>query len=393
MRRILVMLRTLCMMAGAACAEAEYVSVSVLRGQAEAMGCWMQTYEAHGRTIDVDVPVIVPDVEQVPILQVKPVMGHEIIENLDLQKNEKNGAKNDYEDKAILPYLSGDDVSVEAATVSCFDPAEKDRAFFQVYNRTPISQRLGGDWTYTRAFYYPYEAAPKTIFAEENALSLADAQNALKRLLTYYCGEEFSDIEMDYIEVRGRARKQNGIREDDLGDYKKDYPKGTYYLDFQQKFAGVPLYLNMSEKMLSTGEANFTREVAFKWNRLMGVTNYEYMDDTSFSLNAILFKKEAVVEEDIPLASLDAVVNTLEQEIDAGLLRNVYALRLGYVCYLDEGSPDTFSLYPMWACDCEYAESAKQKFEVNIWSDEFRESFYYQQILIDARRARSCPAG
>lgn len=190
---------------------------------------------------------------------------------------------------------------------------------------------------------------------------------------------------MDYIEVRGRARKQNGIREDDLGDYKKDYPKGTYYLDFQQKFAGVPLYLNMSEKMLSTGEANFTREVAFKWNRLMGVTNYEYMDDTSFSLNAILFKKEAVVEEDIPLASLDAVVNTLEQKIDEGLLRNVYALRLGYVSYLDEGSPDTYSLYPMWICDCEYAESAKQKFEVNIWSDEFRESFYYQQILIDAQ--------
>lgn len=131
MRMLRIAAIVMMMLAGAACARAEYVSVTELREQAETFGRWSQTYEAHGRTIAVDVPVIVPDVEQVPILQVKPVMGHEIIENLDLQKNEKNGAKNDYEDKAILPYLSGDDVSVEAATVSCFDPAEKDRAFFK----------------------------------------------------------------------------------------------------------------------------------------------------------------------------------------------------------------------------------------------------------------------
>ena len=89
--------------------------------------------------------------------------------------------------------------------------------------------------------------------------------------------------------------------------------------------------------------------------------------------------------EDVPLASLDAVIGRLEQEIDDGYLRNVFALRLGYVCYLDEGSPDTFSLHPMWVCDCLYTESARKEIEIPEWSDEYREFFDYQQILIDVQ--------
>ena len=43
-----------------ALANSDMVSVSELRQQVEAMGQWTQTYEAHGRTIEVDVPIIVP---------------------------------------------------------------------------------------------------------------------------------------------------------------------------------------------------------------------------------------------------------------------------------------------------------------------------------------------
>ena len=43
-------------------ASADMVSISELRQQVEVMGRWTQTYEAHGRTIEVDVPIIVPEV-------------------------------------------------------------------------------------------------------------------------------------------------------------------------------------------------------------------------------------------------------------------------------------------------------------------------------------------
>ena len=337
------------------------------------------------RTIAVDVPVIIPEVERVPVVQVSAPLWTEVPERLGLPVTKADGWMIVYEDENLLAQRNGDDASGEAATVWGIDPEARERADIQVYCNPPLDQRLGANWWYTSDYYYPYEVDPETVFAEENELSLANAQDMLKRLLTYYYGEEYADFDMDYIEVRGRARKRIGNRYEDLGDYKKDYPKGTYFLSFRQKIDGIPVYLNMGEKKLTTDAANFTPEISAKWGRIYGDNFFEYMDASSFMMNTEIFNKEVELVEDVPLAPVDAIISRLEQEIDAGLLRNVYALRLGYVSYLDEGSPDTYSLYPMWICDCEYAESAKQKFEVNIWSDEFRESFYYQQILIDAQ--------
>ena len=36
------------------------------------MGRWTKTYEAHGRTIEVDVPIIVPEVNEFPVFSVEP---------------------------------------------------------------------------------------------------------------------------------------------------------------------------------------------------------------------------------------------------------------------------------------------------------------------------------
>ena len=52
-------------------ASADMVSISELRQQVEAIGHWTQTYEAHGRTIEVDVPIIVPEVEKLPVVEVE----------------------------------------------------------------------------------------------------------------------------------------------------------------------------------------------------------------------------------------------------------------------------------------------------------------------------------
>lgn len=384
MRRIFVMLLTLCMLIGAACAEAEYVSVTELREQAEAMGRWSQTYEAHGRTIAVDVPVIVPEVERVPIVQISGVMGYEIPGKFGLPVKGTVGRSIVYEDANLIPYLNGTEASGEAPEIHCIDPEAEERLFFQIYYQHPFSKRMG-NWWYASEYCYPHEIDTQTVFAEDNDLSLADAQNVLERLLERYYGDEFTDIDMDYIEVRGRARKKGSRRLDDLGSYKKDYPKGTYYLEFRQKFEGIPFYMIIEDKALTTGEGDFSGEVWPKWRGIEGKSSFEYMDDSSFWLNAYMAKQEGVAVEDVPLASLETVLGTLEKEIADGHLRSVFALRLGYVCYLDEGSPQTYSLYPMWMCDCLYTDSARKEMQIPEWSDEYREYFDYQQILIDAQ--------
>ena len=66
-------------------ASADMVSISELRQQVEAIGHWTQTYEAHGRTIEVDVPIIVPEVEAMPIVTVE---AYNAVENDALNRKE-----------------------------------------------------------------------------------------------------------------------------------------------------------------------------------------------------------------------------------------------------------------------------------------------------------------
>lgn len=72
MKKTLFALCVLMIVPTLATANSDVVSVSELRQQVEVMGRWMQTYEAHGRTIEVDVPIIVPEVNEFPVFSVEP---------------------------------------------------------------------------------------------------------------------------------------------------------------------------------------------------------------------------------------------------------------------------------------------------------------------------------
>ena len=72
MKKMMALFWTLLLFPTLALARGDMVSISELRQQVEAMGQWTQTYEAHGRTIEVDVPIRVPSAEKVPILECVP---------------------------------------------------------------------------------------------------------------------------------------------------------------------------------------------------------------------------------------------------------------------------------------------------------------------------------
>ena len=62
MRKITLLFCALLLVPTLVLASGDMVSISELRQQVEMMGRWTKTYEAHGRTIEVDVPIIVPEV-------------------------------------------------------------------------------------------------------------------------------------------------------------------------------------------------------------------------------------------------------------------------------------------------------------------------------------------
>ena len=387
MKRFATMMGALLLMPTLALASGDMVSVSELRQQVEAMGRWTKTYDTPNGKVSVDISIIVPEVENMPILQVSAVMGKDVAEEKGLHKSvdqENAGAGIFYDDFDILSKLNAN--VDDAAMIFCANPKEIDLAFLQVSHNDPNSMR-GGSWDYSSDYYYPNEINPETLFAEENEQPMSTANDVLAVLLQNYYGNENADYDVDYVEVRGRARKRAGRTKNDLGAYKKDYPEGTYYISFRQKIGGLPVYMEIGQKMLTTDKTHVTQEVALKCQRIRGIeTNtLEYMDETSFILDTTWMREEKRIQEDVPLATLEDVMRALEKRIEEGYIRDIYALRLGYVCYLDDTSPDIYALYPAWICDCIYANSPREQIMENIVTDAFRENFRYEQILVDAQ--------
>ena len=387
MKKMMALFWTLLLFPTLALANSDMVSISELRRQVEVMGRWTKTYDTPNGEVSVDIPIIVPEVGNMPILQVSAVMGKDVAEEKGLHKSvdqENAGAGIFYDDFDILSKLNAN--VDDAAMIFCANPEEIDLAFLQVSHNGPDSMRRGS-WDYSSDYYYPNEMNPETLLAEENEQMLSTANDALAVLLQNYYGKENADYDVDYVEVRGKARKRVGRTKNDLGAYKKDYPKGTYYISFRQKLGGIPIYLEIGHKMLTTNQTYVTQEVALKCQRIRGIeTNtLEYMDETSFILDTTWMREEKRIQEDVPLATLDEVIQALEKRIEEGYIRDIDALRLGYVCYLDDTSPDIYALYPAWVCDCIYANSPREQIMENIVTDAFRENFRYEQIIVDAQ--------
>ena len=77
----------------AAMAEATPVSIKELPGLTSPH--WKQTYEAYGRTIDVDVDIYIPPTEKAPVIKVQTALGIPEPENSKLVKEYKNADKED----------------------------------------------------------------------------------------------------------------------------------------------------------------------------------------------------------------------------------------------------------------------------------------------------------
>ncbi len=206
MKRFAGMMGALLLMPTLALASGDMVSIYELRQQGEAVGRWTQTYETPNGKVSVDIPIIVPEVENVPILQVSAVMGKDVAEEKGLIKSEEQGNGILYEDFDILSKLSVD-VS-NAATIFCANPEETNLAFFfQVNLDEPLAKRLGS-WDYSSDYYYPNEMNPETLFAEENDQPLSAAEDVLVVLLQDYYGSENADYDVDYVEVRRQGKEK-----------------------------------------------------------------------------------------------------------------------------------------------------------------------------------------
>ena len=390
-RKILFTLCILLLVPTMATASTDMVSISELRQQVETMGRWTQIYEAYGRTIEVDIPIIVPEVDAVPIVQVSGyyAVDQEGCLTRDGTKLNKIGYDgfDIYEEDGLMKYLGTTDTSGKI-NVSPFD---KDKGVILLaYYNSPSNLRTH-KVEYDSKVYYPYEVDADEIYAEDNPQSAAAAKAYLERVLGYFYPESDNSIALRYLEMRSRGHKVKGLDDYNLGEYAKDYPMGTYALSFCQTIHGIPVYHDVGDRLDLTGSAphELINDAWKKTEPIMGISDnrFEFMGDDSFEMLVRWVKEAGIIKEDVPLAPLSSIISSIEDEIQKGHIRNVYALRLGYGCYITNESPETYVLYPTWICECDYMDDPK--WEIDEWAYNlekgFNKKYTFKTFVINAQ--------
>ena len=391
MKKILFALCVLLLVPTLALANSDMVSVSELRQQVERMGRWTASYEAYKREIEVDIPIDIPEVNAVPIVQVSGYYAVDQEGRLTRDGTKLNKIGNDgfdiYEEDGLMTYLGTIDADGEIKAASF----EQDKTvLFLAYYNSPSNLRTH-KVKYDSKVYYPYEVDADKIYAEDNPQSAAAAKAYLERVLGYFYPESDNSIALRYLEVRSRGHKVKGLDDYKLGDYVKNYPMGTYALSFCQTIQGIPVYHDVGWRLDTTGNAphELINDAWKKTEPIMGISDnrFEFMGDDSFEMLVRWVKEVGVIEEDVPLAPLSNIISSVEDEIKKGHIRKVYALRLGYGCYITEESPETYVLYPTWICECDYMDDPK--WEIDEWAYNlekgFNKKYSFKTLVINAQ--------
>ena len=112
---------------------------------------------------------------------------------------------------------------------------------------------------------------------------------------------------------------------------------------------------------------------------------FEFMNKSRFELNVVWLKRVNKIEKDVPLQNVDVIIKNLEKEIKQGKIRRIYALKLGYCVYFSDEGENIYTVYPVWVCECDYTESAKEELKTSERIQDNREQYYYKQLVINAQ--------
>ena len=377
MKKFAGMMGALLLMPTLALASGDMVSVSELRQQVEAMGRWTQTYEAHGRTIEVDIPIYIPNEKELAV--------YDCSAYTEYIKNPNSDDKNNvYSYNENLRELTKENDGTSEADIEVYGKGTELRIMLN--NPEDLLGKNKNDNIKIKEYgFYQYQVDDKVTYAENNEMSLEEAEKYLEEIVEYFIKDEYNGIDIDYIKIAGRGRKTKSYTDEELGEYVDYYPKGSYFFNYYQTLHKIPIMMTIIATLNNKQENKIYGDLFEYWGTTGGIC--QIMDRNSFWLTIKWMKIEKEHEETVKLLPIEQIINTVEKEIKAGHIRNVYALKLGYIIYLNDRSPETYTLYPMWVLDCDYVENKNKKIKVNPYSDDIRDCFSFERICINPETA------
>ena len=380
MKRLFAAIAAMMLVPTMASAGGEMISVTELREQVTALGRWQKTYSAYGRTITVDIQTIVPDVDRFPIVTCEELIQTEdekgVLQNLEgVSIDEMKGAitatlHQPSKDHGDLRPWRNDEMTIDVeSNVLCV----KYNPDYRLMNYVPMD-RLS-----TKIHYnYAWNANEQESYAENNPLTLEECSQLMNGILVKMFPQEEISFEWSMVNVLCRPKKTEDANRLELGENVDYAAKGSYQLIGNQLILGIPILYRCGAiydlSQMKLDKAVKERLNGLKTNRLV----LNMLDEDSYTALLCLKKPKKIEVEDVPLKPFDAIQKTIETEIQAGHIRDIYDLRLGYCVYLDHADQQTFWLYPCWKLECSYLEDAEA--EKSTMGDDM---YYGQQEFMD----------
>lgn len=344
----------------------ELVSVAEIYEQAEAMGgVWRASYDAPGGTIEIDAPVIVPDVEAMPVLTVEratPLSDAQYAE-LAQAMDAKNRAEIDV-----------DGVRTEMSLYYPYGAEARHETLASVWIQRGAYRFALGGGTMERAepttYHYPWaiDAGQPCMRGSEGTVD--DAMRVWQADIDRWYPDGTYEIRLKRVAVRGSTLS------DETGkgaEYSRD---GYMKLDAEQVIGGVPLFgpiaSNNGENCFGASYVVSRKEVenekkldqyrAGAQNACGTNLTARYASEADNRTITELVRTRSVEYDDVPLAPLGSVLAAIEAEIEAGHIVRVYAVRLGYLLYSNPDMTDYAWAIPRWVVDCDYVTKANKAY-------------------------------
>ena len=123
--------------------------------------------------------------------------------------------------------------------------------------------------------------------------------------------------------------------------------------------AGDPV-VGVSEKTIGFKKPeSWKRSKTFRWGDFFSCWNDMAYHDGGWNVRVAPLMEIEKKYDDVPLADINRVFEAIQNKIEEGNIRNIYAIRFGYCCYIGENDEDV--LFPVWQIECDYYYNPKEK--------------------------------
>ncbi len=358
MKKLLCLLLVLLMMLSVANAE-EWVSIKELRVQAPSR--WTKTYETKWRTIVIDAEIDIPQAEKMPIVLIE------------------GGAE---EPTFSAADIGWDSLRFRGAYMLLIgrDAPDYPQKLNGVRLGTPFAE---GNW------YSDF--SPSNLYVPLDDISFGEITKRAKTTLQA----------MGYEPEHFLLEKPVRVWAHHICEYGKDEDvlPGYIIMEFLPTVEGIPVLSHVQESV--RGDSSTKLDDAEFWQPVASTLTYNgYLGDLT-SIHLVPLRVHEVIVEDIPLLPFDEIIASIEGEINAGHIRKIYEIELGYVLYNEpgkfhtvesgknrsaEGQTARYYARPMWQVTCLYKDTATGKLRgTPSDSDDERNSLDYYHLLIDAQ--------